>query len=152
MSFFKLYDVLFRGIRDVKPYRGYALIPMIPILVCVPLIGWFADTRFGNYKVFKAGALLTFLATLLACVCVLILENVSKHSTLARVLSGGVSLIVYIFAFIGLMACILPSFQLGLDQMPDASPANITSFIAWTVFSFGAGCWIADFLYVIPKH
>ena len=83
---------------------------------------------------FKAGALLTFLATLLACVCVLILENVSKHSTLARVLGGGVGLTVYIFAFIGLMACILPSFQLGLDQMPDASPANITSFISWAVF------------------
>ena len=81
-------------------YSSLALIPAVPFVICVPLIGWFADTRFGNYKVFKAGALLTFLATLLACVCVLILENVSKHSTLARVLSGGVSLIVYIFAFI----------------------------------------------------
>ena len=50
------------------------------------------------------------------------------------------------------MACILTAFQLGLDQMPDASPANITSFIAWTIFSIGAGCWIAKFLYVIPKH
>ena len=151
-SFLRLYEVLFQGIQYTGFYSSFAFIPAVPFLIFAPLLGWFADTRFGYYKVFKAGVMLTFLATVLACVCVLILENVSKHGTVSRVLSGGVSLFVYIVAAIGLMSCILPSFQLGLDQMPDASPANITSFIAWMVFSLGGGCWIADFLFFMIKY
>ena len=34
----------------------------------------------------------------------------------------------------------------GLDQMPDASSTNISSFIGWFVFSLILGCWIADWL------
>ncbi len=40
------------------------------------------------------------------------------------------------------VACLVTSLQLGLDQMPDASSSNITSFIAWFVFSIYAGVWI----------
>ena len=75
---------LFQGLQDVGQYYYFALAPIAPFLICAPLIGWFMDTRFGSYKVFKAGTLLTFLATVMACVCVLILENISKHSTLSR--------------------------------------------------------------------
>ena len=149
LSFLNLYYALFKGLQDLQLYYYFALTPAVPFIICAPLIGWFADTRFGNYKVFKAGALLTLLATVVACVCVLILENVSKHSTLALVLSGGISVIAYILAFIGIIACALTTVQLGLDQMPDASPANITSFIAWMIFSVGVGCWITDFLYLM---
>ena len=55
------------------------------------------------------------------------------------------------------VACLVTSLQLGLDQMPDASSSNITSFIAWFVFSsiyaiymvcifssIYAGVWISD--------
>ena len=43
--------------------------------------------------------------------------------------------IVLIVAFIGATACIITALQLGLDQMPDGSSANITSFITWFLFS-----------------
>ncbi len=40
----------------------------------------------------------------------------------------------------------MTALQLGLDQMPDASSSNISSFISWFVFSIFLGCWIADWL------
>ncbi len=43
---------------------------------------------------------------------------------------------------VAVVACFVTSLQLGLDQMPDASSSNITSFIAWFVFSIYAGVWI----------
>ena len=49
---------------------------------------------------------------------------------------GGILFIVVV------VACFVTSLQLGLDQMPDASSSNITSFIAWFVFSIYAGFWI----------
>ena len=148
-SFFRLYDALFIGIKYTGTYWHIALIPVVPFLICAPLIGWLVDNRFERYSMFKAGIFLTFLATVLACVCVLILKNISGHSTLAQVLSGGVSLLVYILAFVGLLACTLTAFQLGLDQMPDASSSNITSFVIWFIFSAGLGFWISDCLFVV---
>ncbi len=43
---------------------------------------------------------------------------------------------------VAVVACFVTSLQLGLDQMPHASSSNITSFIAWFVFSMYAGVWI----------
>ncbi len=43
---------------------------------------------------------------------------------------------------VAVVACVVTSLQLGLDQIPDASSSNITSFIAWFVFSIYAGVWI----------
>ncbi len=40
--------------------------------------------------------------------------------------------------------CFMTALQLGLDQMPDASSTNISSFISWFVFSLVLGCWITD--------
>ena len=48
---------------------------------------------------------------------------------------------------LGLACFLITSLQLGLDQMPDASSANITSFVAWFVFSLFAGIWISSILY-----
>ena len=51
---------------------------------------------------------------------------------------------MYIVVFVGGIACLVTALQLGLDQMPDASSANITSFIAWFVFSIALGVWILN--------
>ncbi|XP_064403778.1 solute carrier family 15 member 4-like [Halichondria panicea] len=109
-----------------------------------PIVGWIADARCGNYRVFRVGASLLFLATVICCICVLILFNVPPHSIVSRVVSGGISPIMYIVGFVGGTACLVTALQLGLDQMPDASSANITSFISWFVFSLAFGAWIFD--------
>ena len=46
----------------------------------------------------------------------------------------------------GVVTCLLTALQLGLDQMPDASSSNITSFIAWYIFSVCTGVWLSKAL------
>ena len=48
---------------------------------------------------------------------------------------------------IGVTGIFATSLQLGLDQIPDASSSQITSFIAWFVFCLYAGSWISDLAY-----
>ena len=45
---------------------------------------------------------------------------------------------------VAVVAYSVTSLQLGLDQMPHASSSNISSFIAWFVFSIYAGAWIPN--------
>ena len=42
--------------------------------------------------------------------------------------------------------CVITALQLGLDQMPDASSTNISSFISWFMFSINLGFWIPELL------
>ncbi len=141
---FVMFKILFQGIDFTRVYSKLGLAPALPFLICAPIVGWIADARYGNYRVFRVGACLLFLATIICCICVLILLNVPEHSIVSLVVSIGISPIVYIIVFVGGTACLVTALQLGLDQMPDASSANITSFIAWFVFSMALGTWILD--------
>ena len=42
-------------------------IPVLVGLVAAPLSGWLADAKFGNDKVFRVGAVLLFIATVINC-------------------------------------------------------------------------------------
>ncbi len=64
----------------------------------------------------------------------------------SQVISYVICLVVYIIAFVGISAFIVTAVQLGLDQMPDASSANITSFIAWFVFAIMLGVEFGYFM------
>ena len=139
---FVIFIILFQD--DTGAYSELALVPVVPFLICAPIVGWIADARCGNYRVFRVGASLFFLATVVGCICVLILLNVPPHSIVSRIVSGGISPVVYIVGFVGGIACLVTALQLGLDQMPDASSANISSFIAWFVFSLALGTWTLD--------
>ena len=110
--------------------------------VCLPLVGWLADAKFGNFKTSKVGAIVIFLATLGGIGATIISEccNVSNsitevYITVYSSVSAG-----------GVIACLLTALQLGLDQMPDASSSNITSFIAWFVLSVCAEAWLSKAL------
>ncbi len=141
---FIIFIILFQGIDNIKIYYKLALVPAVPFLICAPIVGWIADARCGNYRVFRVGACLFFLATVIGWICLLILLNVPEHRIVSRVVSGGISPIVYIIVFVGGTACLVTALQLGLDQMPDASSVNLTSFISWFVFSMAIGAWILD--------
>ena len=141
-SFVCLYSILIKDIRNVGWYRNIAFLPVIPFLLFTPLAGWLADSKFGNFRVFKFGAVLLFLSVLMTSICTMLLRNFS--SIRSFVLSGAVVLIPYSLGFVGFTACIVTSLQLGLDQMPDASSSNITSFIKWFAFSICLGIWISD--------
>ena len=90
-----------------------------------------------------------FLSVLMTSVCTLLIMNICPW---AFVLSCTVVPIAYSLWLIGLTACLVTALQLGLDQMPDASAANIISFISWFYFSFSLGLWIYDSLWVVLKE
>ena len=62
-----------------------------------------------------------------------------------KVLLIGISLLYSI----GTIIIIVSSFQLSMEQMPDASAENITSLVSWFVFSLVVGIWAGDFIHDI---
>ena len=109
-------------------------------LFSAPLSGWLADTKFGNYNVFRAGAVLLFISMVLNCL-VLVLEALAWNNYVMK----WIHLCICGSPFIvGSSACIVTALPLGLDQMPDASSSSITSYIAWFVCSIFAGDFLGN--------
>ena len=150
--YIRMYEVFFRKIQYTPHHHGYSLVPLIPLFASAPLAGWLADMKLGNYRVFRIGSILLFLDSILGCLCVLISENVGELNGLARIFSGAVApTIVYTLVSVGGLSCLVTALQLGLDQMPDTSAANISSFIAWFVCSLFLGLWFAEAILYIPS-
>lgn len=145
-AFTCLYQPIFYQ-KYSKSYYYFALSAFGLFLICAPFTGWLADTRFGNYKVFKAGTLAMFLATVLLSVYVLFTSNnlLSKPVRIMLICSVFAILVVSVVTFI------ITALQLGLDQMPDASAENIISYITWFVFAMSLGIWICDTIWQIIK-
>ena len=149
-SLTRLCTTLFRELgKNTVLFDAVVYIPLALLIVLAPLIGWLADVYFGSYKVFKTGLILVFQAAILSCVCILILMNVDESSAVSLVVSVGVSPVVCSFGLAGVVACCVTAIQLGLDQMPDASSANIASFVNWFVFSLFAGVWVSNTIYFV---
>ncbi len=113
-------------------------IPVVFGLLGAVFSGWLADAKLGNYRVMKYSFVLLFFLCLLSSAFTLVpgIEHYGVY-VVSVLYCIGLSLFV-----VAAVACSVTSLQLGLDQMPDASSSNITSFIAWIVFSIYAGVWI----------
>ena len=117
------------------------LVPIFLILiVSAQLSGWLADAKFGNYKVFRAGAVLLFIASVMNCL-LLILEVVWGNN---QVLKWIHLCLASTLSVVGTCACLATALPLGLDQMPDASSSSITSYIAWFVCSIFIGYFLGE--------
>ena len=115
----------------------YGVLLILSLLVG-PLAGWLADAKFGNYKVVRFGVWLLFLATVLNCFYYLIADN-----TLALRL---LLFVIYILFIAGCVSSFLVLFQLGMDQLPDASSSSISSYITWFACSGILGAYCSNFL------
>ncbi len=128
------------AITSYPHYNDQRLL-LLPIIAFVPIAGWLADVRYGNFKVFRFGALTFFVSTVLTCICqIMSIEKV--HPTV----TGITSITAVLVAYLGFSACTVTALQLGLDQMPDASSDNIISFIVWFIFSAVFGVWISEII------
>ena len=145
-----LFFYLHKELKTTHHYDTVTLVPSVVWLLSALLSGWLADARFGHYHVTKTGVVLLFIATILECVIYismyLVQFNCPNELIIAMVTA------TECIGYIGYGSCIVTLLQLGLDQMPDASSANITSFIAWFVFSMFAGLWFVDSLDFVPAH
>ena len=122
------------------------LIPVSLLVLSAPLSGWLADTKFGNYKVFRVSAVLLFIATVINCLLQIVnaLVLVNNHVLMWIHVCFGGSLFV-----VSGSACVVTALPLGLDQMPDASSSNITSYIAWFVCIIYIGNFITEGLNIL---
>ena len=112
-------------------------VPVVFGLLGAVFFGWLADAKLGNYRVMKYSFVLLFLISLLSSAFTLVPDITHYVYVVSVLYCIGWSLLI-----VAAVACFVTSLQLGLDQMPDASSTNITSFIAWFAFSMYAGVWI----------
>ena len=147
-SFCRLYPFLFLEDLLNLPYSHFGLISLLPFLIFAPLSGWVADSRCSNFTVFKVGVILLFLGSALGCAVVLFDGNVRTFYPVYAACGS----LVFVILLVGATACMVTALQLGLDQMPDASPSNTISFINWFVFSVSFGMWTSDSLWILQEH
>ena len=138
LSYYKFFVYWLMLLPDEK---WLILIPVSIACLSAPAAGWMADAKFGNYRVFKSGVVFLFLHSALYCLSyvleALFWEN-NKIFLWFRFCLSSTLLPA------GGCTCLVTALSLGLDQMPDASASNITSFIAWFIFSFLFGDWFSS--------
>ncbi len=131
-------------LNDTLLFVTTSSIPLVVLVISIPLSGWLADSRFGNFKVFKAGAILMFVGSILVSICTLAVINQPIKSQASLIISATLGPFSNFISFIGGGACLVTVFQLGLDQMPDASSQNIMSYIAWYCITLFFGFWMSN--------
>ena len=124
----------------------YWYVLLVLLYVSIPLAGWLADRKFGNYTVFKAGSVLLFLSAIVRSTQIILRSFMEDADLTWKGIMLAVQIISCLIGLIGIAACLVTALQLGLDQMPDASADNITSFIAWFIFSIFTGFWMSTTL------
>ena len=127
------------GYSDPYQYIRFVL-PILVWFIFALISGWLTDARWGNYKTAKLGMVLLFIATLLECLTEIILNGLLQMSDSPYYKI--IQTITKCLKYAGSATVLVSSIQLGLDQMPYASAANMTSFIAWFAFSLYTGMWI----------
>ena len=141
---------LVHKIKVLTPiWLSLSWIPIAVAVLSTPLSGWLADAKFGNFKVFRFGVVLLFLSTVSICL-LLVIEALIRESkqTLDLIILGLFSS----FFVVGASTCYATALPLGLDQMPDASSSNITSYIAWYVCIFFVGPLLGEIINKIGIH
>ena len=115
-------------------------------LIAAPFFGWLADAKLGNYKVMKMGITVSLIASVLVSLFSLLMYNTSlnieQYMAVRKALLVGTSL----FYWTGTIIIVVSSFQLSVEQMPDASAENISSLVSWFGFSLVAGIWVGDLI------
>ena len=121
----------------------FFIIPLSVLMMSAPLSGWLADAKFGNYKVFRVGAVLLFISTVINCLLLILEELVWENSSVLKWIHLLLSSSLFV---VSTCACFVTALPLGLDQMPDASSSSITSYIAWFVCSIFCGGFLFEIL------
>ena len=130
-------------IIDFSTRHGASVPLFVLVVVSAPLSGWLADAKFGNYKVFRVGAVLLFISTVMDCLLLILEELVWENNCVLK----WTHLCLFGSLFVaGVCACFVTALPLGLDQMPDASSSRITSYIAWFVYILFYGGFLSHIL------
>ena len=146
---YKLWIVLYNEVspsKSVLPNFAAIVTLLLVVVVAGPLFGWLADAKCGNYRIFKVGSVTLFVAAVLGSLESILSLNLPSNGArfILALLLFIVLYLIVILTSCSFVACSSVSLQLGLDQLPDASSENITSFIFWHFGSLFAGIWIGN--------
>ena len=99
--------------RNVAIHTMYWLIKGIPIvtvlvLVSAPLSGWLADAKFGNYKVFRFGAVLLFISMVANCILLTLETLVSEGSHVLKLINMCLTGSLFV---VSLSACVVTALR-----------------------------------------
>lgn len=115
------------------------------------LSGWLADVRLGRYKVIKASLVLIWLTTIVNTIRIIL----TPFLMIPQAVELTCIFTELVIGITGIAAFYVNGVQFGLDQMPDASSEQITSFIAWnvTLQAIGVACgYIIYTLQICATH
>lgn len=121
------------------------VVPYITLFISALFAGWLADTYLGHYHTAKIGFVLLFIGSVMQSVLIVARHVSDVHYKWPEGLSIAMVTLTAAIGYGSVAIQLVTLLQVGLDQMPDSSVRNITSFIAWFVFSVFIGFWISEF-------
>ena len=95
-----------------------------------PVIGWVSDVYWGRYKMIQRSLSIMWLTSITLCLAFVINDSLFKHNVITETLI----IILLVMLFISLGGFQISIIQFGVDQLPDASSADIVSFSNWYVW------------------
>ena len=109
---------LFHNLSGDPPVPSFWVfsIPTLVALLSAPLSGWLADAKFGNYKIFRFGAVLLFISTVINSLLLILEVQVLESNQVLKWIHLTIGDTLFV---VGVCACIVTALPLGLDQMPD---------------------------------
>ena len=135
-------DLTLLGREMSVHYACYITVALVWVLG-TPLAGWLADVKFGRYKVMQISLWLMWSGLVVHSFLYLIVSDQQLLSTnnVRQILMSVISFSTITVYMFGLVGFLINSVQFGIDQMPDASSAELSTFIRWYTFATCAGIW-----------
>jgi len=134
-SFLSYFVICFLLLSD----GSHSYIFLISLAAC-PVTGWLAQVHTSRYKMVSYSSRFTWGIAIVLNLYLVLNSPTDIHSLAYSVPKKSLELL----ACLGFAGALISNIQLGLDQMTDASSADISSYICWTVWLYSlAYCLMA---------
>lgn len=118
------------------------------LILIIPQFFWFAFAlpstwltgRYSLNRVIYVGIAVMWMGTILDTIVAIIAAMVEAEDETTWVIA--MTFISDIIVYTGSAPALVHLIQLGIEQMPEASNSQISSFVSWVVFSISLGIWI----------
>ena len=112
--------------------------------VTLPVAGWLADFRFGRYRVMRCSIWTMWISSVLMTTVYVVFSLIEfNHSSLMYTVLTISVVVILALGLGGFQAIVI---QFGVDQLNDASTAEITSFVAWYTWTLISSNTVSRFI------
>ena len=125
--------------------RLYISISQAVAYLLYPLLGWLSDVYFSRYKVIRLAFIIfnVGMSIMTACTAVAVVSQLNRNTTLAVIALVTITLLI---CLVGLGLFEANAIQFGMDQMLEASSAQLSTFIHWYYWSLNLGKLIVMYM------